>query len=522
MRGRTFQKVCERIPDALVVAHPQGQLVWFNDAFCQLLGVDHDVLRWKPFLDFVHPDDRERTKDAYLSLFARKLPIRAFPIRLIPPEGDLVHVLWSASVEPRNRLVYSIVTDVTGRVLEAEERTRILSEVHRRTPAMMFQVGNDGRMLEVSDTLLARTGYDRAQLIGSYVTQWLPRPVWQRAHWAFDRLRREGELVDAPLEMMRNDGTVLEVLVSANACRDERGEFAGAWGAVEDVTVRNDALRQLDRERNALEQRNRELNEFARVISHDLREPLRAIRLLSSWIETDFEVSNVEQMVERLGRLRSRVCELDRYVDALSTYVRAGAGGQPTELVDLRELIANVSEVVPVPDTMTLERSGSALLVRTDRAPLEQVLVNLVGNAVAHHDRTNGTIEISTHDDADGIRVVVRDDGPGIAPEFHEAIFEMGRRLRVSGTGHTGLGLALVKKLVESRGGMIRVDSDSGRGSVFEFTWPAEIVLATAPSAAANAYAACPDSAATDSLAEGGNGAASHSSLDDDVSSVPA
>lgn len=84
MRGRTFQKVCERIPDALVVAHPQGQLVWFNDAFCQLLGVDHDVLRWKPFLDFVHPDDRERTKDAYLSLFARKLPIRAFPIRLIP------------------------------------------------------------------------------------------------------------------------------------------------------------------------------------------------------------------------------------------------------------------------------------------------------------------------------------------------------------------------------------------------------------------------------------------------------
>ncbi|MEZ4648475.1 MAG: PAS domain-containing sensor histidine kinase [Candidatus Eisenbacteria bacterium] len=479
MRGRTFQKVCERIPDALVVAHPEGQLVWFNDAFRHLLGVDQDALRWKPFLDFVHPEDQERMKDAYLTLFARKFPIRAFPLRLVQPKGELVHVLWSAAVDPRSRLVYSILTDVTGRVLEAEERTRILSEVHRRTPAMMFQVGDDGRILEVSDTLLARTGYDRIQLIGSYVSQWLPRSIWQRAHWAFDRLRREGELRETPLEMIHRDGSVLEVLVSANASRDGNGDFVGAWGVIEDVTVRNDALRQLDLERSVLEQRNHELNEFARVISHDLREPLRAIRLLTSWIETDFETSDVEQMVERLGRLRSRVCELDRYVEALSTYVRAGAEGHPAELVDLRELIANVAEVVPVPDTMSLERCGTAMLVRTARAPLEQVLVNLVGNAVAHRDRADGTIVVSTHGTDDGIRVVVRDDGPGIAPEFHEAIFEMGRRLKAAGSGHTGLGLTLVKKLVESRGGTIRVDSDTGRGSVFEFTWPAEIILGT-------------------------------------------
>lgn len=472
MDDRAFRRFCEQFPFPLAVADCRGRLIWFNDALPKLIGVDREVILVRPFLDLVHPDDLERTTAVYKAMSDEPETPVSFRNRCVRNDGECVHVEWTVSVDRCRGWRFFTASDVTDQVLEQERHAEALRDLYRKTPAVMFQLGAEGEVTEVSDTFLLRSGYDRSDLLGVPAKMWVPESCQNRTSAAFRQLRREGVLRECPLEMRFRDGSVHEVLISAAADFDEDGLFVGARGVVEDVTERNEALRQLERERKELHQRNAELDEFAHLISHDLREPLRAIRLLSGWIEADLGNGDQARTAERFGRLRSRVFQLDRYIEGLTSYVRVGRSECSLEPVDLRELVHRVAEIVPVPERFQLDFEGAVPTLLADPTPLEQVLLNLMSNAVCHHLGAEGRIRVSAIEEDGWIRIGVRDDGPGIDPRFHRSIFEMGRRLAGARSRGSGLGLSLVRKLVESHGGTVRVESEVGHGALFEFTWP--------------------------------------------------
>lgn len=236
----------------------------------------------------------------------------------------------------------------------------------------------------------------------------------------------------------------------------------------------NETLELHVKERTAeLERSNRELDQFAYVASHDLRAPLRAIDNLAAWIAEDAGALLPAPSREHLQKLQERIQRMENLLDDLLAYSRADRlHGQPT-LVDSRALVQSVVQLFAPASTFQIVLPPTMPHFLTVRVPLETVFRNLIGNAIKHHQRPDGTIIIGAMDGEQQVTFTVSDDGPGIDPEFHERIFGMFQTLRprdqVEGSG---IGLAIVKKIVESLGGKIAVESTGGQGATFRFTWP--------------------------------------------------
>jgi signal transduction histidine kinase len=232
--------------------------------------------------------------------------------------------------------------------------------------------------------------------------------------------------------------------------------------------------RRVDERTAELAQRNQELDQFAYVSSHDLKAPLRAIDHLANWILQDTADMLPPPSQEHLTKLRNRIKRMDGLLNDLLAYSRAGRQRHSPELVDTGALVRNTVNLLSAPPGFAVSMAGDMPTLRTERVPLETVLRNLITNAIKHHHAPwEGRLYIGAQTQAKWIEFVVADNGPGIDPAFHERIFQVFQTLlprdQVEGSG---MGLAIVKKLVESRGGVIKVESSRSQGATFRFTWP--------------------------------------------------
>jgi signal transduction histidine kinase len=225
----------------------------------------------------------------------------------------------------------------------------------------------------------------------------------------------------------------------------------------------------------ALTRSNHDLDQFAYVASHDLKAPLRAISSLASWIEEDLGDKVDDRVREHLRMMATRVKRMEDLIEGILGYSRAGRVVEKTD-VDVRALVVEVKGQHPARDGIAIDvADGPWPVMRAPRVQLGQVWSNLIGNALKHGVPEGGRVEVgcARHDcDGGAWRFWVKDDGPGIEPAYHGRIFELFQRLasrdRVEGAG---IGLSIVRKLVDANGGKVWVDSSPGQGTTFYFTW---------------------------------------------------
>lgn len=228
-----------------------------------------------------------------------------------------------------------------------------------------------------------------------------------------------------------------------------------------------------------LEERNQELDSFAYIASHDLRAPLRAMANLSSWLEEDISDLIPPENQEQLQLIQTRAQRLDDFITGLLEYSRAGRDSLDPQAINTQTLIESIINNLVIPPAFTVTLPGNTLTITTQELLLQQVLTNLIGNAIKYHDRLDGNIHIEVEETEEAlISFSVTDDGPGIDPAYHQKIFDVfqtleSRDIRES----TGIGLSIVKKIVARQGGNIRLRSSLGEGSTFTFTWPSEVLL---------------------------------------------
>jgi signal transduction histidine kinase/DNA-binding response OmpR family regulator len=238
-------------------------------------------------------------------------------------------------------------------------------------------------------------------------------------------------------------------------------------GMIEDIGPRKAA------EHNLLRS-NRDLEQFAYAASHDLRAPLRAIKDLASWLQQDLEGKLTGETPKYLYLLRKRVERMTMMLDGLLHYSRfsenpPGLG----EGIDLNDLVKDVIDLLAPDQGMSIKVAPDLPQVAGSRPALQQVLMNLIGNSLKHHGGQNGKIWVSAADVGGRIEIAVRDDGPGIDPRFHQKVFQLFQTLRRRDElESSGIGLALVKKVVEQHGGAVSLESEAGAGATFRFTWP--------------------------------------------------
>ena len=254
---------------------------------------------------------------------------------------------------------------------------------------------------------------------------------------------------------------------------DEEGNVRGIFSMATNISARRRAELELEKKQAELMRSNKDLEQFAYVASHDLKAPLRAIELLVQWIEEGLEGFDKNGVQENLKLLGKRTERLNRLLDDLLAYSRAGRKVGAHKQTDIHALVLDVAQLLNPPETISIEIAGQLPTVHTHAAPLEQVLRNLISNAIKHHPGPDGHIVVSAEDAGDHYVIAVQDDGEGIPPEYADRVFEMFQTLKsrdqVEGSG---MGLAIVNRIVQWQGGRIWFEpGPEGKGTVFKFQW---------------------------------------------------
>jgi PAS domain S-box-containing protein len=225
-----------------------------------------------------------------------------------------------------------------------------------------------------------------------------------------------------------------------------------------------------------LEARNQELDSFVYIVSHDLKAPLRAVSNLSRWIEEDFDGSLSAANQQQMTLLRTRIDRMSATIDGLLDYARIGRIEGSIEPVAIAEVIAETIDSLSPPSTFQIAIAQNLPTLHTKRILIAQIFANLIGNAIKHHDRVDGMIHVGIAERKEFYEFAIADDGPGIAPEQHDRVFKIFHAVNPQKrSDSTGIGLAIVQKIIEAEGGTIRLESQLGEGTTFYFTWPKRV-----------------------------------------------
>lgn len=283
-----------------------------------------------------------------------------------------------------------------------------------------------------------------------------------------------GEAVsDTRWIVRRPDGEESIITGSASPLRDHEGRSAGGVLVLRDETSRLKS--EADRERliTALEFSNAELEQFASVASHDLKAPLRGIAQLASFLEEDLGEAVNDEARKHFSLIQGRVRRLQALIDGILNYARAGQSSQTLESFEVRTAVTEAVALLGVPATTRLTVPDPGLSISGDKALLQQALMNLLSNAIKHGPASGAVIDIGAQLDGAWVRFSVKDNGPGIAPEYHQRIWGMFQTLSSRDEKEsTGIGLAVVRKVVQAQGGRTWLESVPGHGATFFFTWP--------------------------------------------------
>jgi PAS domain S-box-containing protein len=477
----------------------------------EFLGWSIVELKKKSFLEIVQDDDRKLAKQELRTVLERGEG-HGLIYRITTARGETKAVELNIGVRygPDHKVLHlrCHLTDVTAKLRDESElkrRTQELtqanddlrrinreleqlkdrySDLYENAPAMYFTVDRRGKFLECNNTLVQTLGYSKRHLIGRTVLGLLPD---SRTPTAADRfvLVDGSTSIEFESEWARNDGSTIAVWVTGTATVGSEGKVRQIRCVARDVTarraleaelqVKNDRLAQANAELSA---RNKELDEFTHVVSHDLQEPLRTLIAFSDFLMRDqgdklddAGKDYVRYLVEASKRLRSLIQDLL----ALSRAGKVTADFTTIDLVEIVEVVkADLSELI---------RSKNGELIAEMPLPdawgdsdrIGQLVANLVTNAFKYNQSPEPRIEIRADrdDDPRWLTISVKDNGIGIDPKFHARIFQLFRRLHTREEYEgTGAGLAICQKIVQAHGGRIWIESEPGQGSTFRFTLP--------------------------------------------------
>lgn len=447
----------------------------------------------KEYITRIEPSDLNTVRAAYRRAEKDGAPLLA-EFRIQPPGKEAGWVLLRGEIV---RDAAGETERVRGSLIDITERKK--SEERLRESERRFRIVSE---------LMSDFAYEVRLVAGTFVVEWITEAIERVTGFAASEIMpgsqnlvvyhddrpaveeqaaevMAGNTATAEYRIVARNGDLRWLRHHAHPIVGADGKVERVFGAVQDITERMAALEEFRALTVTLEQRVaerttelehtiRELDQFVYIASHDLRAPLRAIDSLAGWVIEDSAALLSDSSREHLDKMQQRVKRMDALLKDLLDYSRAGRHHYLPELINSGDLVRGIAELIEPPVGFVVAIDPHMPTFVAERIPLETVLRNLIGNAYKHHHRPErGIVSVKARIQDSFVEFTVEDNGPGIAAEFHARIFNMFQTLKprdqVEGSG---VGLSIVKKMVESRGGRVTIRSEPGAGSVFTFTWP--------------------------------------------------
>jgi PAS domain S-box-containing protein len=404
--------------------------------------------------------------------------------------------LWvRVSAEPviidGRRYVVVAVDDITERK-KAEQKLLLVEDRYRtifENSAVAITMADEQERLiswnRFTETLLNMSSED---LYLRPVRLLYPVDDWKRIRAC--NVRQKGMQHHLETRMIRKDGSLIDVDISLSVLKDPGGETTGSIGVIRDITERKRAETRQAGLVGEVENINQELNDFAYIVSHDLKAPLRGLKNLAHWIAADHADKLDASGREQISLLLSHVDWMHQLIEGVLEYSRVGRIKEEKVWVNLNELVPRVVGFVCPPENIAVTVDTELPTIQCERTRITQVFQNLLSNAVKYMDKPQGHVHVGCTEEDGSWRFSVADNGSGIEEKYFEKIFKMFQTLSPRDKFEsTGIGLTIVKKIVDLYGGRIWVESKVGEGSTFLFTLPKQ--QAPAPNAKLEVQVAC-------------------------------
>ncbi|MFD2551144.1 PAS domain S-box protein [Bizionia sediminis] len=330
----------------------------------------------------------------------------------------------------------------------------------------LMEVDNEDRILMVNKSFEKMSGYKEHELVGKKGVEVFLDSTSKKVLQEQIENRIAGKSNNYEVVIKNKQGEPRHWLVSGGPNYNLNNELVGSIGIHLDISEQKRLAFQKESLLKKLKKSNEELEEYAHIVSHDLKSPLRNVSALANWIKTDNLELLKEESIEHFKQIELTLEKMDNLISGILQYASVSDDAVVNEEVDLNVLITTMIQTLHIPKNITITIVKQLPKLVFNKLQIQQVFQNLIMNAIEHANKPNSMIEIDYTETDTHYEVSVKDNGVGIETKYHKKIFKMFKSIHQK-PSNSGIGLAIVKKILTMNGGDIRVESTLDSGATF-------------------------------------------------------
>ncbi len=366
--------------------------------------------------------------------------------------------------------IIDLIEKQTKRIIEVESELMLVNNLIDHSTDSVQVVDEDGNFIFVNQEASRRFNMPKKDIMNAKVQEF--SGIFKNNPGRWEKYKSEVKEKDHVVitgEIYNENGGRMPVEVSTRFIEHENKGYILAFSR--DITERKKAEEKMKEAVENLKTVNTELENFAYVVSHDLKAPLRGIGSLTDWMIQDHSKNLDGNGKEMLQLMKQRVHRLHNLIEGILQYSKVGRTGVVKKEISIKKIIEEIIDSVEVKEGMNIEYSEDLPTILNDETTMRQVFQNLISNGIKYNNNKEGIIKISYSDEESHWQFCVEDNGEGIDKKYHDRIFKIFQTLTTEDSmNSTGIGLTIVKKIIETNQGEIWVDSDIGKGTRFFFT----------------------------------------------------